>query len=82
MPSVEATIRWSACGYPLVAGGCQVQALCRLRRKTFGLIIKPSLDAGVLFGALLLTLMIGTLSAACQARLAAGLNIATTMRQE
>ncbi|MCH8206237.1 MAG: ABC transporter permease [Chloroflexi bacterium] len=66
----------------LVAVALAFLVIAPLKLETFGLVIKPSMDAGVLLGALLLTLVIGTLSAAYPARLAAGLNIAATMRQE
>ena len=66
----------------LVAVALAFLVIAPLKLETFGLIIKPSIDAGVLFGALLLTLFIGTVSAAYPARMAAGLNIAATMRQE
>ena len=66
----------------LVAVALAFLVIAPLKLETFGFIIRPSMDAGVLFGALLLTLVIGTLSAAYPARLAAGLNIAATMRQE
>ena len=66
----------------LIAVALSFLLIAPLKLDTFGLVIKPSIDAGVLAGALLLTLVIGTLSAAYPARLAAGLNIATTMRQE
>jgi len=65
----------------LVALGIAFLLIAPLKLETFGLVIKPSIDFGVVLGALLLTLVIGTLSAAYPARLAAGLNIATTMRQ-
>ena len=66
----------------LVAVALAFLVIAPLKLDTFGLLIKPTIDAGVLFGALLLTLVIGTLAAAYPARLAAGLNIADTMRQE
>ena len=66
----------------LVAVALAFLLIAPLKLEPFGLVIKPSIDVGVLFGALLLTLVIGTLSAAYPARMAAGLNIATTMRQE
>ena len=66
----------------LVALAIALLLIAPLKLETFGLIIKPSVDAGVVLGALLLTLLIGLLSAAYPARLAAGLNIASTMRQE
>ena len=64
----------------LVALAIAFLLIAPLKLETFGLVIKPSIDAGVVLGALLLTLLIGLLSAAYPARLAAGLNIASTMR--
>ena len=66
----------------LVAVSIAFLLIAPLKLETFGLVIKPSLDAGVLAGALLLTVVIAVLAGAYPARLVAGLNIATTMRQE
>jgi ABC-type antimicrobial peptide transport system permease subunit len=66
----------------LVATGAALLFIQSLKMEVMGMTLEPAIDAGVIAGAFVLTMIIGLLSVAYPASLAARLSIAETMRGE